>query len=166
MMYNKEYNILEKKFISKQDRFKLSKSNISELKNDFRNSKILITGAAGSIGNVFVKRLNQFNFKELYLMDKDENQLTELNRELLLFNEKFFHKIKFICVDINLININRFIMQKKITHYLNFAAIKHVRSEENIETIKYMFLTNSENFLFVSKLPKKKKIKKSFFYIY
>jgi FlaA1/EpsC-like NDP-sugar epimerase len=161
-MYNKEYNILEKKFISKQDRFKLSKSNISELKNDFRNSKILITGAAGSIGNVFVKRLNQFNFKELYLMDKDENQLTELNRELLLFNEKFFHKIKFICVDINLININRFIMQKKITHYLNFAAIKHVRSEENIETIKYMFLTNSENFLFVSKLPKKKKLKKVF----
>ena len=67
-MYSKEYNILEKKFISKQDRFKLSKSNISELKKDFHNSKILITGAAGSIGNVFVKRLNQFKFKyNLYM---------------------------------------------------------------------------------------------------
>ena len=79
-MFISNYKILEDKFISKKDRFKLNKSNLIQLKKDFLNSNILITGAAGSIGSHFVKRFNQFNFRKLILIDKDENQLTELNR--------------------------------------------------------------------------------------
>ena len=78
-------------------------------------------------------------------MDKNENELTELNRELVLLNNKKINKINFLCSDLTLINIDDFLNKNKINIYLNFAAIKHVRSEESIESIKYMFNTNSIN---------------------
>ena len=59
-----------------------------ELKKNFYNENILILGASGSIGNFFTKRLMKFNFKNLYLIDKNENDLTELNRELILLADK------------------------------------------------------------------------------
>ena len=55
-----------------------------------------------------------------------------------------------------MINLKEFFLKNKITHYLNFAAIKHVRSEENIYSVRYMFLTNSINFLPLEKLNKLK----------
>ena len=146
-MINPEYLYLEKKIISKIDEFKLSKSDKFELQKNFHNSIILISGAAGSIGSSFAKKISVFNFKELILLDKDENELTELNRELVLIAKNKVNKIKFICSDLNLIDIQKFILNNKVSHYLNFAAIKHVRSQEQLESIKYMFLTNSVNFL-------------------
>ena len=80
-------------------------------------------------------------------MDKDENQLTELNRELLLKNKKKIKNFEFICNDLNLMDLKKFMIQNKINHYLNFAAIKHVRSEENLISAKYMLQTNSFNFV-------------------
>jgi FlaA1/EpsC-like NDP-sugar epimerase len=80
-------------------------------------------------------------------MDKDENQLTELNRELLLKNKKKIKKFEFICNDLNLMDLKKFMIENKINHYLNFAAIKHVRSEENLISAKYMLQTNSFNFV-------------------
>ena len=73
--------------------------------------------------------------------------LTELNRELLLF--KNFRKInrEFVCSDLNSMDISDILLKDKVQFYLNFAAIKHVRSEENIQSIKYMFKTNSINFV-------------------
>ena len=41
--------------------------------------------------------------------------------------------------------LNKFIKTNKINIFLNFAAIKHVRSEENIHTLKYLFETNCNN---------------------
>ena len=55
-------------------------------------------------------------------------------------------KIKFICSDITSLDIDAFLLKNKINMYLNFAAVKHVRSEENLESIKYMFRTNSQKF--------------------
>lgn len=144
----KNYKFYENKIISKKDRFELSDADEKELKKDFNNSNILILGASGSIGNTFTKRLIKFNFKNLYLIDKNENDLTELNREtVLLADYKKLYKIKYICADLTILNIDTFLKKNKITHYLNFAAIKHVRSEEELISLKYMFLTNSKNFL-------------------
>ena len=73
--------------------------------------------------------------------------LTELNRELLLLkNIRKANNKEFICSDLNSIDINDILLKNKVQFYLNFAAIKHVRSEENIQSIKYMFKTNSINF--------------------
>ncbi len=146
-MINQEYLDLEKKIISKNNRFNLSKSDKFELKKNFFNSNILITGAAGSIGSAFVKLLKSYKFKNLILLDKDENQLTELNRDLVIKFSNKINKVKFICVDLNIFKIKTFLIREKISHYFNFAAIKHVRSQEQVDSLKYMFSTNSINFL-------------------
>ena len=88
MINNYLYQPIEEKIISKINRFQINKVDLIELKKTFANSIILITGAAGSIGSQFTKDIIKFNFKNLYLVDKDENQLTELNRELILLCEK------------------------------------------------------------------------------
>ncbi|MDC6465578.1 polysaccharide biosynthesis protein, partial [Pelagibacteraceae bacterium] len=143
-----KYSFFEEKVISKKNRFKLLNQDIIELKKNFFKSNILITGAAGSIGSQFCQDILKFNFKSIFLMDKNENQLTELNRDLILVcDKKKINKIRFICSDLTIFNIDNFLKENKITHYLNFAAIKHVRSEEELTSIKYMFLTNSISFL-------------------
>ncbi len=143
------YKGFEEEIISKVNRFEISRKDLNELKKSFKNKIVLISGAAGSIGSQFSKDIFKYNLKikKIVFLDKDENMLTELNRELLLF--KNFRKInrEFICSDLNSININDILLKDKVQFYLNFAAIKHVRSEENIQSIKYMFKTNSINFV-------------------
>ncbi len=142
------------------NRFALSSKEKNEIVKDLKNSKILIVGSAGSIGSVFTKKILKYNFDELFLIDKDENSLTELNREINLFFPKLKKRINYIVLDITSSNIDNILKNKKITHYFNFAAMKHVRSEENINSVKYMFKTNSFDFL-----PSKKFFLKKFFSI-
>ena len=143
------YKRFEEETISKFNRFEINKKDFNELKKSFKNKIVLISGAAGSIGSQFSKDIFKYNFniKKIIFFDKDENMLTELNRELLLF--KNFRKInrEFVCSDLNSMDINDILFKDKVQFYLNFAAVKHVRSEENIQSIKYMFKTNSINFV-------------------
>ncbi len=137
-------NYYEKKIISSNNRFILSYKESKELKKNFKNSIILITGACGSIGQEISKEIIKYKFSKIFFIDKDENQLTELNREItLIASNKKLKKIRYICVDLTSYNISNFLLKNNITHYLNFAAIKHVRSEEEFLSSKYMFLTNS-----------------------
>ena len=161
-MLNLNLNNLEKKLISANNRYKLSKSAIKELRNNFRNSNILIIGAAGSIGSEFTKELRFFDFNNLFLIDKNENELTDLNRELILcFNKKKISSTRYICVDLNSFDLNNFLRANNITHYLNFAAAKHVRSEDELISSKYLFETNTKNFIKLDKI-KKSKLKQVF----
>ena len=160
-MKNKRFfpiSFIEKKIISKKNRFEIIKKEQIEIKELFHGENVLITGTCGSIGSAFTKKILNFNYKNLYLLDKDENSLTDLNREILINYKVPIKKIKFICSDITSLNINEFLLKNKITIYLNFAAVKHVRSEENLESIKYMFRTNSQKFC-----PSKKCGLKTFF---
>ena len=77
-----DINKLEKKLISKSNRFILKKEQELELIKKFNKSNILILGAAGSIGQKFTINFLKYNFKNLYLFDKDENEMTELNRKV------------------------------------------------------------------------------------
>ena len=154
-MLDSDLRKIEKKIIFKKNRFQLNQKKLKELKNNFNQSNILVIGASGSIGSEFTKILRKFNFKRLYLIDKNENALTDLNRDLILiFKKKQILFTRYICSDINNLNLMDFINKKKITHYFNFAAIKHVRSEEELISSKYLFETNSKNFLNIKKLNK------------
>ena len=143
------YKPFEKNTITKVNRFKISKKDLDELKKSFKNKIILISGAAGSIGSQFSKDIFNYNLriKKIIFFDKDENMLTELNRDLLLLKNFRKTKREFVCSDLNSIDITDILLKEKVEFYLNFAAIKHVRSEENIQSIKYMFKTNSINFI-------------------
>lgn len=107
------YNFFEKKIISNTNRFKLSFLQKAQILKKFNKSIILISGAAGSIGAVFTKSIKDINFKKLYLIDKDENELTELNRELVLVLNNRIKKVEFICNDINLMNLDNFFKKRK-----------------------------------------------------
>ena len=151
---------LEKEIISNKDRYKLNITEKSEIKKTLFNQNILIVGACGSIGKQFTKQIYKFNFKKIYLLDKNENELVELNRDLVLLNIKKVKKTQFVCTDITSFNLDGFLLNNKITHYYNFAAMKHVRSEEYLDSLKYMFKTNSDKFC-----PTKKNHLKLFFSI-
>ena len=56
--------------------------------------------------------------------------LTELNRDLLLFKNFKKSKSKFVCSDLNSIDITDILLKEKVEIYLNFAAIKHVRMKK------------------------------------
>tara|TARA_B110000027_G_scaffold132862_1_gene159915 strand:- start:363 stop:1523 length:1161 start_codon:yes stop_codon:yes gene_type:complete len=151
---------LEKIIISNKDRYKLNVTEKSEIKKKLFNQVILIVGACGSIGKKFTKQIYKYNFKKIYLLDKNENELVELNRDLVLLNIKKVKKTQFVCTDITSFNLDGFLLNNKITHYYNFAAMKHVRSEEYLDSLKYMFKTNSDKFC-----PTKKNHLKLFFSI-
>ena len=99
--------------IFNSNRFSLSKSEEKEIKDDLKNSNILILGAAGSIGSEFTKKITNYNFKKLILIDKDENSLTDLNRDINLFFPKFINKIDYIVFDITSSDINEILRSKK-----------------------------------------------------
>ena len=152
---------IENHLFSKKNRYLLNHDELQELSKDFKNSNILILGAAGSIGSLFATHVLNYKFKNLFLVDKNENAIAELARILNLRINKN-QKIEYICSDIGLLNLESLINKNKISHYLNFAALKHVRSEENLLAIKYMFFTNCIYPFQIKNYKKVKSLKKIF----
>ena len=103
---------LEDILFGKTTRYSLSYKETKEIKRDLKNSNIMITGAAGSIGSIFTKNLKKFDFNKLYLIDKDEHLLAELARLLNIHFKSKINKINFICSDINTLNLNKFLKSK------------------------------------------------------
>ena len=155
LQYNSKKIVkLEKLLISKKNRFRPNLIEKNEIKQELRNENILITGACGSIGKAFTTEIINYNFKNLYLLDKNENSLTQFNREIIYsqaLNMSINKNIHYICSDLTSINLDNFIRKNNISIYLNFAAVKHVRSEEELDSALYMLKTNSILFLLTSK---------------
>ena len=154
---------IERLLIGQKSRFKLKEEQVHELKKDFLNSTLLIIGAAGSIGKAFSLKLKKYNIKEIIFLDKDENGLSNLSRDIVI---NFKQKVKrtYICTDLNNTNFKKIIIDFKVTHLFNFAALKHVRSEEDIYSINYMIRTNLLTFFKNKKIYDNKKLKKIFLY--
>lgn len=153
---------IEESIFGRTSKFRLNKIQEKEITKDLTNSKVLILGAAGSIGKAFSVKLKDYSISKVIFLDKNENSLTELNREInLIFKKKV--KREFICQDLNNINIYDYLKFKKITHYFNFAALKHVRSEENFNSMQYLLNTNCINPFKLGNLKKLNHLKKIFF---
>jgi FlaA1/EpsC-like NDP-sugar epimerase len=56
--------------------------DFGELTRAYRGSRILVTGAGGSIGSELVRQLSRFEPSQLILLDKDENSLYEVACEV------------------------------------------------------------------------------------
>ena len=54
----------------------------AELAQQIDNKEVLVIGGAGTIGSSFIKALLHFQPKRLYVIDINENGLTELTRDL------------------------------------------------------------------------------------
>jgi FlaA1/EpsC-like NDP-sugar epimerase len=104
----------------------------------------LVIGGAGTIGSSFIKALLKFNLSKLYVVDINENGLTELVRDLrssvglnvpddlktypISFSDPVFKKM--------------FLASGPFDIVANFAAHKHVRSEKDHYSIEAMIQNN------------------------
>lgn len=118
-----------------------------ELSNRINGRSVLVIGGAGTIGSSYIKAILRYKVAKLYVVDINENGLTELVRDLrssvgyniptdfktypINFGDKVFEKI--------LRNEGPFQI------VANFAAHKHVRSEKDHYSIEAMVQNNVIN---------------------
>jgi FlaA1/EpsC-like NDP-sugar epimerase len=106
-------------------------------------SRVLVIGAGGSIGAAFIKALLPFGPTSLHLVDLSENNLVWLVRDLradgLVMTEDFHtYAIGFESEEFAL-----FLKERGPFDYvLNFAALKHVRSERDPYTLMRLLRVN------------------------
>jgi FlaA1/EpsC-like NDP-sugar epimerase len=91
----------------------------------FRGKVVLVTGAGGSIGSELVRQVAGFNPAELILVERCENALYEIDRQLCNVAKDFKHKS--LMVDINdREKMDEIFSSANVNVVLHAAAYKHV----------------------------------------
>ena len=109
------------------------------LLNQFDSERILIVGAAGSIGSSLAKRLTVARISNLYLADRDESSLHELS--LSLTNKSAAHSDRYLILDIrDRTSIENVLETTKPSIVIHAAALKHLVMLEKFP--REGFLTN------------------------
>ena len=107
--------------------------------------KMLVVGGAGTIGSNYVKAaLRSFKPAAMYVVDIDENQLTELTRELRA-DSAYTVPATYVTEPIDLgskLFEKFFKAHGPVDIVANFAARKHVRAERDVHSIEAMCETN------------------------
>ena len=107
--------------------------------------RMLVVGGAGTIGSNYVKAaLKGFRPAAMYVVDIDENQLTELTRELRSGSE-YTVPAEYVTEPIDLgskLFDKFFKAHGPFDIVANFAARKHVRAERDVHSIEAMCDTN------------------------
>jgi nucleoside-diphosphate-sugar epimerase len=109
-----------------------------------RDRRILVVGGAGSIGAATVRIILDYRPSALHVVDHNENYLAELVRELR-GRSAGIPDIDFRALPLD---YGGPIMERLLADsppydvVLNFAALKHVRSEKDIYSVLQMFDTN------------------------
>ncbi len=107
-------------------------------------SRILVIGGAGSIGAATVRALLPFGPQSLHVLDQSENNLAELVRDLRSRSEGLeVHDFRALPLDFGSPVAHRFLRETRpYDLVLNFAALKHVRSEKDCYSLLQMLDTN------------------------
>ena len=119
------------------------------LQTKIRGSSILVLGAAGSIGSAFVKEVIDYLPYRLHLIDINENGLVEVVRDARSSEKQSPIDFKTFVIDILSKEYKDFMESMYYNdsgfydYILNFAALKHVRSEKDPYTLRRMFYTNT-----------------------
>ncbi len=117
-----------------------------ELKEIVSSSTFLVIGGAGSIGQAVVKEIFMRNPKKLHVVDINENNLTELVRDIRSSFGYIDGEFRTLTLDICSLEYDAFIESDgKYDYVLNLSALKHVRSEENPYTLIRMIDVNIFN---------------------
>jgi FlaA1/EpsC-like NDP-sugar epimerase len=118
--------------------------NEAILSKKVKDKSVLVIGGAGTIGSSYIKAILKFEPAKLYVVDTNENGLTELTRDLrssdnqfvpddfktypMSFGDPVFRKM--------------FEEEGPFQIVANFAAHKHVRSEKDKYSIEAMIENN------------------------
>lgn len=117
----------------------------AELSELIRGTRILFIGGAGSIGFQTLRTIAQFGPKALHVVDHNENGLAELVRALRSGTEPLqVDELLTMPIDYGGDAFRLWLkaQPQAYDHVLNFAALKHVRSEKDPYSILAMLDTN------------------------
>src|SRR5580658_5602416 len=112
-----------------------------EIADQLKGARVLVVGAAGTIGVAAVRQLLAFATARLELVDVDENGLARLARDIRSRGEAA--AIGFNALDFaGWPGLALAQASAPFDLVLNFAAVKHVRSEKNRFTLLHMIDVN------------------------
>ncbi|WP_164126597.1 UDP-N-acetylglucosamine 4,6-dehydratase [Sphingobacterium luzhongxinii] len=117
-----------------------------QLKSIVSNSKFLVIGGAGSIGQATTKEIFKRNPKKLHVVDISENNMVELVRDIRSSFGYIDGDFQTFALDIGSIEYDAFWEADGDYDYvLNLSALKHVRSEKDPFTLMRMIDVNVFN---------------------
>ena len=147
-MTNLDIEAFVRRYVTKRDESLLAKDFAkydAALHAMIDGARLLVIGGAGTIGSNYVKAaLRGFRPAAMYVVDIDENQLTELTRELRAGSE-YTVPSDYVTEPIDLGSAlfdKFFAAHGPFDIVANFAARKHVRAERDVFSIEAMCETN------------------------
>lgn len=116
----------------------------AELKDALDGKRVLLVGAAGSIGSAtLIEMLKVAKPATVAVLDPNENNLAELVRSIRNLSEPFIGELIVQPLDYGTPLTTIFLRSQKPFHVvMNFAALKHVRSERDEFSITRMLEVN------------------------
>jgi FlaA1/EpsC-like NDP-sugar epimerase len=127
------------------------------------NSRFLVLGGAGSIGQAVTKEIFKRNPLKLHVVDISENNMVELVRDIRSSYGYIEGDFKTFALDIGSDEYDAFFdSDGNFDYVLNLSALKHVRSEKDPFTLMRMINVNIFNTDKTIKQSIKKGVKKYF----
>lgn len=117
-------------------------ANEAKIVEQLRDAKVLVIGAAGSIGASFVKVLSDYKVDMLHLIDVSESNLAELVRDFRSSGKVLPRNFKTFAIDFSGPEMAALLSDEEYDYVLNFAALKHVRSERDPYTLMRLLKVN------------------------
>ena len=118
--------------------------NSAILSLKIKGKSVLVIGGAGTIGSSYIKAILKFEPAKLYVVDTNENGLTELTRDLRSSDNQFVpDDFKTYPMSFGDPVFRKMFVEVGPFHIVaNFAAHKHVRSEKDKYSIEAMIENN------------------------
>tara|TARA_B110000977_G_scaffold201714_1_gene297973 strand:- start:2752 stop:3939 length:1188 start_codon:yes stop_codon:yes gene_type:complete len=147
-----------------QELFTSDVKNYDEkLCNIIEESRFLVIGGAGSIGQAVSKEIFKREPKALHVVDISENNMVELVRDLRSTLGYTSGEFKTFAIDCGDVEFEALMDNEGPYDYVfNLSALKHVRSEKDPYTLMRMINVNVFNIIKTLQIAKKMRAKKYF----
>ena len=137
--------------------------NQIKLLDTVSNSRFLVIGGAGSIGQAVTKEIFKRDPQALHVVDISENNMVELVRDLRSTEGYGSGDFKTFSVDCGSVEFEAIMANEGPYDYVfNLSALKHVRSEKDPYTLMRMIMVNVFNTIRNLRLAKAQGAKKYF----
>lgn len=138
-------------------------SHKEQLNETISNSRFLVIGGAGSIGQAVTKEIFKRNPKKLHVVDISENNMVELVRDIRSSFGYIDGDFQTFALDCGSVEYDAFWnADGQYDYVLNLSALKHVRSEKDPYTMMRMIDVNIFNTVKTIKQSINKGVKKYF----